>query len=304
MGLSYHHVVFLARAKQQYVCFDRIGTIGHQTLCLPQHQIEQLARRYGIVLGGATFPTSSNRQEYADRFLRVFLGAREVKSLDYSEFEGCDIVADMNTPISHEYHEQFDAVIDGGSLEHIFNVPIALANYMSMVKLGGSVFLFTKANNQMGHGFYQFGPDLFFRVFAPANGFALQDLLLVEHPFHGEEFSPRGVTCYSVTDPAVAKARVMLVSRRPVSVMLHARRTEIRPLFETQPLQSDYAALYTAPAGEGDSHQVSALPAGHSLKAAAKQLLPTSFIDRFHARRHLAATAFSNTRFYRRVRIW
>jgi SAM-dependent methyltransferase len=302
MGLSYHNVAFLARAKQQGVCFNTIGTIGRQILGPSQRQIEQLAQRYGITLGGATFQDSVC-QEYADRFLQVFLDAQEVKSLDYSDYERCDIMADMNKPIGHEYHERFDVVIDGGSLEHIFNVPVALANEMSMVKRGGSLFLFTKANNQMGHGFYQFGPDLFFRVFDPANGFVLRDLFLVEHPFLSEEFSPRGVTCYAVTDPAVARTRIYLVSKRPVSVMLHAIRTDVRPLFETTPLQSDYAALYTT-GGEQDFIQGTAFAAGDQLKLMAKRLLHASLISTLWPWRQLFAATFSNTRFYQRVHLW
>jgi hypothetical protein len=157
----------------------------------------------------------------------------------------------------------------------------------------------------MGHGFYQFGPDLFFRVFDPANGFVLRDLLLVEHLFLGEEFSPGGVKCYAVTDPAVARARVSLVSRRPVSMMLHAIRTEVRPIFETMPLQSDYAALYTAiAAGEQDASPGTSLAAGHPLKVVAKRLLPASLLATISARRQNQSAAFSNKHFYRRVCLW
>jgi hypothetical protein len=34
----------------------------------------------------------------------------------------------------------------------------------------------TPANNQMGHGFYQFSPELFFRVFSQENGYLLRAL--------------------------------------------------------------------------------------------------------------------------------
>ncbi len=81
-------------------------------------------------------------------------------SLDCSDYEHCDIVHDMNRPIDPSHHGTFDVVIDGGSLEHIFNFPVAVANCMNLVKVGGSVFIFTPANNHMGHGFYQFSPDV------------------------------------------------------------------------------------------------------------------------------------------------
>ena len=36
-----------------------------------------------------------------------------------------------------ELHEQFDAVIEAGSLEQIFNFPILVGNLMRMLKTGG-----------------------------------------------------------------------------------------------------------------------------------------------------------------------
>ena len=40
-----------------------------------------------------------------------------------------------------------------------------------MLTVGGSIFVNTPANNMMGHGFYQFSPELMYRIFAEANGF-------------------------------------------------------------------------------------------------------------------------------------
>jgi hypothetical protein len=45
-----------------------------------------------------------------------------------------------------------------------FNFPVALANAMKMAKIGGHFAARTPANNQCGHGFYQFSPGLFYRI--------------------------------------------------------------------------------------------------------------------------------------------
>jgi hypothetical protein len=47
-------------------------------------------------------------------------------------------------------------VIETGSLDHIFNFPVAISNLMQMTRVGGSVFLTTVANNLCGHGFSGF----------------------------------------------------------------------------------------------------------------------------------------------------
>lgn len=154
--------------------------------------------------------------------------SREIQELDRPWLEKDNI--DMNNPVDPSYHEQFDAVIDGGSLEHIFNFPVAIANSMQMVKKGGSLFIFTTANNHMGHGFFQFSPELFFRIFQPENGFEIRDIIMEKHDFPSVELSEQ-TKCFSATDPAQVKSRVGLVSSSPVMILIHAVKTETKPLF-------------------------------------------------------------------------
>src|SRR5690606_18138908 len=131
--------------------------------------------------------------DYADDFLRDALGARELDVMDYSAYEGAAVIHDLNQPVPGALHERFDAVIDGGALEHIFNFPVALSNLMNMTKPGGRVFLFLPANNLCGHGFYQFSPELMFRVFTEANGFETERVTLWEAAYPGVETTPAGV---------------------------------------------------------------------------------------------------------------
>ncbi len=239
MGITYSDAVMLMEAKRNNCCFDNLLTIGHQTLYLSLPEIRYLARRYGV----KSDKVDSCADKYADNFFEVFLGAKSVKSLDISDYEHCDIVQDMNFNISPEHYESCDAVIDGGALEHVFNFPVAIANCMKVLKKGGDIFIFSPANQHMGHGFYQFSPELFFRIFQPENGFKINDVILVEHLFPGKELDS-GVKCYSVTDPAKVKGRVGLVSKHPVVIVVHAKRTEIKPIFTNFPVESGYAAIF------------------------------------------------------------
>ena len=85
--------------------------------------------------------------------LFALLGSASVRSIDYSGYEGADIVHDLNEPIPASLVESCDTVFDGGSIEHIFNLPIALANLMKLVRVGGTVLSVNGANNFLGHGF-------------------------------------------------------------------------------------------------------------------------------------------------------
>ena len=76
------------------------------------------------------------------------------------------MIHDLNLPVPPELHERYDLIIDGGTLEHVFHVPIAMENCMKMTKTGGHVVIITNINNLVGHGFYHFSPDFFFRAFS------------------------------------------------------------------------------------------------------------------------------------------
>ena len=62
----------------------------------------------------------------------------------------------LNQPLSADLEEAFTAVVDCGSLEHVFDFPAAVRNCMRMVAVDGHSLSVTPADNWAGHGFYQF----------------------------------------------------------------------------------------------------------------------------------------------------
>jgi hypothetical protein len=295
MGIIFTYAAALAKARREGTRFDTTLTLGHLWSYLTDKQFEQLARACGVDGGGSI----STDDPYADGFIRTVLGASSVQSLDYSDFEGCDIVHDLNQPVPPAMHEQFDVIIDGGSLEHVFNFPTAIANCMRMVKQNGSIFILTAANNCLGHGFYQFSPELFFRVFDEKNGFEVRNVVLEEHRFPGAELS-QSTRMYAVTDPAIVQERVGLVSSSPVLVMIHAVRKEITDIFREYPIQSDYASRYTT--GERDE-----VAAAETLVQRVIRWMPITkrraplalrlYVRGMYQLRHFS---FSNRRFYKK----
>ena len=237
MGIVYGFGAMLCRAKQAGVTFERTATIGRLSLYMLPEEIERLARGLGI---DACDGQRIARSGFADDFIRDVLGAHSVTSIDISGYQGASVIHDLNRPIDPALHRSFDCVIDGGTLEHIFDVRQALENYMNLVEVGGNLFIDTTANNLFGHGFYQFSSELFCRVFDEANGFEIRDLLLAESPFVSSATSSRQ-RLFRVDDPSRSGGRVQLVNRHPVEIFVHARRIADRPLFQRLPVQSDYA---------------------------------------------------------------
>jgi len=247
MGMSFHDLRLMWNARQAGASFERVLTIGRQSLCLHLAEVQELAALSGRapgslaeLLGGRV--TSGAGSEH---FLRAFLGAGSVEALDYSDYEGAQHLHDMNQPVAEDMVGRFDVVYDGGTLEHIFNFPTAIANLMRMTKVGGRVFMSTPANNFFGHGFYQFSPELMFRVFAPENGFEIRTVQVLETRYPSPELS-RNRIAYEVADPAAVHCRVGLLTNRPVLMLVEARKVEEKPLFARMPLQSDYVTEWNA----------------------------------------------------------
>ena len=122
---------------------------------------------------------SSFAQEYSERILIDYLGANLCDSLDKSNFEGANIICDMNEELK-DINKKYDTIIDIGTSEHIFNINQNLSNISKLCKKGGRIIHCLPTNNQCGHGFWQFSPELFFSLYNEANGYTSTKLYLID----------------------------------------------------------------------------------------------------------------------------
>ncbi|WP_288941886.1 methyltransferase domain-containing protein [uncultured Roseovarius sp.] len=96
---------------------------------------------------------------YAETLMRK-LGFGEMETMDFSDYEGASILHDLNKRPPKELENQFDFIFDGGTVEHVFNVPVALEGLYRMLKPGGRLVSLNGLNGWYGHGMYQFNPEL------------------------------------------------------------------------------------------------------------------------------------------------
>lgn len=95
--------------------------------------------------------------------------ACEFDVYDIERHHGLEKIIDLNKVLPEELREEYDMVLDPGTLEHCFNVGTAIINMASMLKLGGCII----HHNPMfyvNHGFYNFSPT-FYCDFYDANEF-------------------------------------------------------------------------------------------------------------------------------------
>ena len=105
------------------------------------------------------------------------LGFSRIDAIDYSDYEGANLIFDLNKPVPSTMFEQYDYVIDGGTTEHIFDVALAIDNMIRMLKVGGYIFHIVPCDGWVDHGFYSLSPT-FFRDYYPLNGFVIESLEL------------------------------------------------------------------------------------------------------------------------------
>ena len=235
MGLDANGTKFLLYARDRGVSFAETAMVGRQDLLVSSEILNERLAAFGLNTNAERLLAEGGG--YSEPFLRV-LGAEEIVSFDASDYEGASVVHDFNRPIPDEFKGKFSAVIDGGTLEHVFNYPVAIKNCMEMVRVGGHFLSITPANNHLGHGFYQFSPELLYRVFSPTNGFEMVQMMIFEETLNCD--------WYEVADPDAVKERVILVNDEPSMLLIIAKKTSEADIFSTPPQQSDYSAMWNS----------------------------------------------------------
>jgi len=239
MGLDISAVEYLLRARKQGVEFGDVLMVGRLKLDVFPAKVSQLLRQNG--LPDDPFREGRKPSGFGEEFFQC-LGARSVTALDASSYEGAGLVHDMNLPVPEGLKERYDVVYDGGTLEHVFNIPTALKNCMEMVRVGGHLFIDSPGNNWFGHGFYQFSPEFFYRGLSPANGFEVVEMIA--------HAAGPNAKWYKVADPDQINSRVELISFTLIHLITRAKKTGKAEIFKAMPQQSDYTVAWESDKGD------------------------------------------------------
>ena len=229
MGINAQVATVIAYLKANNFVGDEILSLGRQDRSFSLKDIRNINRNVG-----AGWTESQMEASVKDPLAETFLnlsGFKVSRAIDASDFEGADIVHDLNLAIPTHLQEITSFFYDGGTLEHVFNVATSFKNVFDLLKVGGIALFAPPANNQCGHGFYQFSPELFFRVLS-ANGFDSIHVYLVT--------TIRPTKWLKCVDPSRAGRRYQFYSGEPLQLIAIARKAK-RLQSLVIPQQSDYA---------------------------------------------------------------
>jgi len=300
MGLDKNGIKFLLACHKKDISFKKTLMIGRQILNIEESELEENLRGFNLYKSKEQVKNLLTiKGAYAEPFLEI-LGCESIDSLDYSAYEGANILHDMNLPIDDSLKQKYSTVLESGSLEHIFNFPTSISNCMEMTALNGHLLIITPVNNIMGHGFYQFSPEIFYRILSEKNGFEIEEMLVFEYSADEK--------WYSVKDPKLVKQRVELMNSSATYLCVKARRKKIVAVMEQFPQQSDYEDAW-----EGRENYYSKLAhdrdnivKSHDLQAPKKlikTLLPAFILDTYRAYMQAKKVKF-NPKFYTEIDIW
>ena len=119
---------------------------------------------------------------YTERFFHA-LGFGTVVAMDLSDYEGAEILHDLNDPVPDDIRGRFGMIFDGGTTEHVFDVATCMSNLNALLEPSGVLASCVPANGWFAHGFYQFGPELVYGYWKHGCGFdVLSCSMLPEMP--------------------------------------------------------------------------------------------------------------------------
>lgn len=176
--VTFRNLLRIARDEQ--VNKSSALVLGRQDFLLPSGppRMERQKRIYQDLLNQAGYSESIenliDQDGYCDT-LFAFLGFENTDYMDISDYEGANVIHDLSEPVPDSLYEKYDFIMDGGTVEHIFNVPRAFENLHRMLKPEGRLFALNPANNWVGHGFYQFSPDIAWSFWRDAMGYEVKN---------------------------------------------------------------------------------------------------------------------------------
>lgn len=174
------------------------------------------------------------------RSLFEFLGYSKdnVMALDVSDYEGCDIVHDLNNPIPNSLRGRFDVVFDAGTVEHVFSTKDAFFNIAGLCRMGGVAVHFAPVD-MVNHGFVNFNSYIF-QDFYESNGFECLYMKYIAIPTQGDDNHFLEIDPFLLREPL----------RAPYYLAVFAAYRKVCEVELKIPMQSFYRELFEATASQ------------------------------------------------------
>jgi hypothetical protein len=148
MGITPFHADLIVREHRRKKLPETVHLIGRQTVLLTLDQALELLRAAGVEAAATkieidrqTHGALTARQEFiSDRTFFGLMGVRDVRAIDYTDYEGADIILDLTQPLPASHRATVDFLFGGSVLDNIFDPMMYLRNVSQLLRPGGRLF--------------------------------------------------------------------------------------------------------------------------------------------------------------------
>jgi SAM-dependent methyltransferase len=174
MSIMSQLALFLVKEHKYKAITGNLVLVGRQKVNLSLEQAIVMLNSEGVAQRpdadiqmdestvGATGKTLTDHS-----FLSLFSDAK-VSALDITDYEGAEHIHDMNEPLPDHLEGIADFILDGGSIDNIFDAPATIRNISRMLRPGGRAVFFNAASYYpSAYGMYP--PEWYFDFFAVNN---------------------------------------------------------------------------------------------------------------------------------------
>lgn len=222
--------------------------LGKQDIYTDVDDLKSLLVEYGFGLFDIAKCCNEDGVINAFAFFKNVGGVSECYALDYSDYEGADIIYNLNSD-SEELPEnlinKFDIIIDGGTLEHVFNPANAMRNINKMLKNNGTVYHMVPCAGLVNHGFYSFSPTFFLDYYGE-KGYNIKTIRMQYKPERGiYKFVYYSMDCRLFLTPDGFNAYISKLWDKGGEIMLQciAQKLDDNNI-DNSPLQTRYKQIY------------------------------------------------------------
>lgn len=122
------------------------------------------------------------RQLIRDTSFFRMLGCRSVKALDHSDYEGAEIIHDLTKPLPSPLHGIADFIVDGSTLDNVFNPVLAINTLTELLRPGGRIILHNMYSNNYEP--YNILPPIWYLDYFVMNKFVDCKVYIIVHMPH------------------------------------------------------------------------------------------------------------------------
>ena len=148
MGMGKHMIEAVIREHLTRPITDDVLLIGRQTTYLSPDELVHTIREHGVKVDvdpnsiELDQTTLDRKRGYGERLVNDaalfnLLGARAVRALDHSPYEGADVIHDLRYPVPKHLEGITDFIVDGSTLDNVFTPSVVLQNYAKLLRPGG-----------------------------------------------------------------------------------------------------------------------------------------------------------------------